>query len=55
MSLCLVLFLRGRSRIQPPSVVSDALGFIGRHTLEIYAIQLAVSELIIKLAPGLAI
>jgi hypothetical protein len=28
--------------------------FIGRHTLEIYAVQLAASELIIKLVPGLA-
>ena len=50
LSTCLCLFLRGPSRIQPPEAIARALRFIGRHTLEIYAIQLAVSELIIKLA-----
>ena len=51
-SLC--LFLRGPSCIQPPEAIADALHFIGRHTLEIYAIQLAGSELLVKLVPDLA-
>jgi peptidoglycan/LPS O-acetylase OafA/YrhL len=54
MSLGLCLFLRGPSRIQPPETIAGALGFVGRHTLEIYAIQLAASELIVKLVPRLA-
>jgi hypothetical protein len=52
MSLC--LFLRGPSRIQPPQAIAGVIGFIGRHTLEIYAVQLAASEIIIKLLPGLS-
>ncbi len=51
-SLC--LFLRGPSRIQPPAAIAVALRFIGRHTLEIYAIQLAGSEILVKLVPDLA-
>jgi peptidoglycan/LPS O-acetylase OafA/YrhL len=51
-SLC--VFLRGPSRIQPPEAIGGALRFIGRHTLEIYAIQLAGSELLVKLMPDLA-
>jgi hypothetical protein len=51
-SLC--LFLRGPSRAQPPEAIAGALRFIGRHTLEIYAIQLAGSELLVKLVPDLA-
>ena len=54
MSLGLCLFLRGPSRIQPRKIMAGALRFIGRHTLEIYAIQLAGSELIVKLVHGLA-
>ena len=54
LSLSLCLFLRGPSRIQPPESIAGALRFIGRRTLEIYAIQLAGSELIIKLVPNLA-
>jgi hypothetical protein len=53
-SVGLCLFLRGPSRIQPPKVIAGALRFIGRHTLEIYAIQLAGSELLVKLVPDLA-
>jgi non-ribosomal peptide synthetase-like protein len=53
LSLALCLFLRGPSRIQPPQPIAGLLRFIGRHTLEIYAIQLAGSELIAKLAPAL--
>jgi uncharacterized membrane protein len=54
LSFELYLFLRGPSRIQPPEATATVLRFIGRHTLEIYAIQLAGSELIVKLAPNLA-
>jgi hypothetical protein len=54
MSLGLCLFRRGPSRIQPPVPIAGALHFIGWHTLEIYVIQLAGSELIIKLVPSLA-
>jgi peptidoglycan/LPS O-acetylase OafA/YrhL len=54
LSLSLCLFLRGPSRIQPPEPIAATLRFIGRRTLEIYAIQLAGFELIIKLVPDLA-
>ena len=54
MSLGLCLFVRGKSPIQPPEPVARVLHFIGRHTLEIYAIQLAGSELLVKLVPALA-
>jgi len=46
--------MRGPSCIQPPAAIAGALRFIGRHTLEIYAIQLAGSELLVKLVPNLA-
>jgi hypothetical protein len=55
LSFGLCLYLRGRSWIQPPAAIASALGFIGRHTLEIYAVQLAVSELIVKLVPSLGV
>jgi hypothetical protein len=48
LSLQLCLYLRGPARIQPPKLVAAALGFIGRHTLEIYAIELIGFELIAK-------
>jgi hypothetical protein len=48
------LFLRGPSPIQPPEAIGGVLRYIGRHTLEIYAIQLAGSELLVKLVPALA-
>jgi hypothetical protein len=54
LSACLCLFVRGPSRIQPPEAIAGVLRFIGRHTLEIYAIQLAGSELLVKLVPDLA-
>jgi hypothetical protein len=54
LSASLCLFLRGPSRIQPPEAIAGVLRFIGRHTLEIYAIQLAGSELLVKLVPDLA-
>jgi hypothetical protein len=55
MALSMCLFLRGASRIQPPEFISGPLRFVGRHTLEIYAVQLAASELIVKLVPGLGV
>jgi drug/metabolite transporter superfamily protein YnfA len=54
LSASLLLFRRGPSRIQLPRTMSYVLHFIGRHTLEIYAIQLAGSELLIKFFPDLA-
>ena len=54
LSLSLCLFQRGPSRIQPVKSITNALHFIGRHTLEIYAIQLAGFELIILLIPQIA-
>jgi peptidoglycan/LPS O-acetylase OafA/YrhL len=53
LSIGLCLFLRGQSRIQPPAFVADAMRFMGRHTLEIYAIQLAGSEILVKLVRDL--
>jgi len=52
LSLSLCFFQRGPSRLQPPEFIAGAMRFIGRHTLEIYAIQLAASELIVGLVPG---
>jgi hypothetical protein len=53
-SAILCLFLRGPSRFQPPGAIAGALRFIGRHTLEIYAIQLAGSELLVMFVPDIA-
>ena len=53
LSVCLCLFVRGESRIQPPEKIASIVRFIGRHTLAIYAMQLAGSELIVKLVPDL--
>jgi hypothetical protein len=50
----LCLFRRGTSGIQPPRSMVPVLRFMGRHTLEIYAIQLGGSELMLKLLPDLA-
>jgi peptidoglycan/LPS O-acetylase OafA/YrhL len=55
LSIVLCLFIRGPSRIQPPQPIARVLHFIGWHTLEIYVIQLAGSELIIKFYPNLVI
>jgi hypothetical protein len=54
LSAGLCLFRRGPSGIQPLEPISRSLRFIGRHTLEVYAIPLASFELIAKLAPQLA-
>jgi hypothetical protein len=51
---CLCLFRRGPSRIQPPEAIARVLRFIGHRTLEIYAIQLGGSELLVKFVPDLA-
>jgi hypothetical protein len=53
-SFSLYLFQRGPSPVQPTEPMAGTLRFIGRHTLEIYAVQLAASELLIKLFPKLA-
>jgi peptidoglycan/LPS O-acetylase OafA/YrhL len=54
LSPTLCLFQRGPSGIQPPQAMACVLRFIGRRTLEIYAIQLGGSELLVKLVPDLA-
>ncbi len=54
LSVGLCMFIRGPSRVQPPQPIARTLHFIGWHTLEIYVIQLAGSELIIKFVPSLA-
>jgi hypothetical protein len=54
LSLALFLFRRGPSRVQPPEALAGLLRFIGRRTLEIYAIELAAFELTVKLIPDLA-
>ena len=54
LSLGLSVFVRGPSPIQPPEPIACSLRFLGRHTLEIYVIQLAGSELIINFLPELA-
>jgi non-ribosomal peptide synthetase-like protein len=48
LALQLCLFLRGPTRFQPPKFIAGALGFVGRHTLEIYALELIGFELIAK-------
>lgn len=53
LSLSLCFFFRGSSGIQPPELIATILRFIGRHTLEIYAIQLAAFEVVTKLFPDL--
>ena len=50
----LCLFQRGPSGIQPPEAIAGVLRFIGRRTLEIYAIQLGGSEILVKFVPDLA-
>jgi hypothetical protein len=46
LSLRLCFFRRGPTRLQPPKIVGEVLGFTGRHTLVIYAIELAAFQLI---------
>jgi len=54
LSVSLCLFMRGESRVQPLEKIASIIRFIGQHTLEIYAIQLGGSELIVKLVPDLS-
>jgi len=54
-SSILIFFRRGPSDIQPPQPIAQVLRFTGRHTLEIYAIQLGGFELIVKFLPDLAV
>ena len=54
LSLSLSVFARGPSPIQPMEPIARSLRFMGRHTLEIYFIQLAGSELIVYFLPELA-
>ena len=54
LSYGLAVFVRGPSSIQPPQPIARSLRWLGRHTLEIYVIQLAGFELIIKFLPRLA-
>jgi len=54
LSISLCLFKRSESRFQPPEKIASVLRFVGRHTLEIYAIQLAGSELFVQLVPDLS-
>jgi hypothetical protein len=54
LTIVLVIYRRGKSPVQPPASVATVLRFVGRRTLEIYALQLAGSELLIKLMPDLA-
>jgi peptidoglycan/LPS O-acetylase OafA/YrhL len=51
LSLILMYFRRGSSCIQPPEPIAQVLHFTGRHTLEIYAIQLGGFELIVNFFP----
>jgi hypothetical protein len=51
LSVCLCLFRRGPSRLQPPGSAAGLVRFIGRRTLLIYAVQLAGSELLIRVLP----
>lgn len=54
LTLFLCLFRRGPSRLQPPVYFAAPLRFVGRHTLEIYFIQLAGCEILVGLFPGSA-
>jgi carboxyl-terminal processing protease len=54
LSVCLCLFRRGPSRLQPPESAAGIVRFIGRRTLLIYAVQLAGSELLVNLLPDRA-
>ena len=55
LSFSLCLYARGPSLIQPPRLPASILRFVGRHTLEIYAIQLGGSELVAKLIPDIVV
>jgi peptidoglycan/LPS O-acetylase OafA/YrhL len=44
LSLTMLSFKRGASRIQSPEPMVNLLRFVGRHTLEIYAVQLGAAN-----------
>jgi hypothetical protein len=52
LSVLLCFFRRGPSRLQPPESAAGVVRFIGRRTLLIYAVQLAGSELLVRVLPG---
>jgi len=54
LSIILLNFRPGPSRVQPPKPIAKVVHFTGRHTLEIYAAQLGASELIVMRFPELA-
>jgi hypothetical protein len=47
-------FRRGASAFQPPTPVAGFVRFVGRRSLEIYAVQLAGFELLVLMVPDLA-
>ena len=51
LSLVFLVFARGASLDTASSPVAAALRFIGRHTLAIYALELAAFEIVIKVLP----
>ena len=51
LSICLGLFRRGPSPVQPPQIFARSVGFLGRHTLAIYGLQLGLFEIVIGLMP----
>ncbi|PHP64726.1 hypothetical protein CSC94_22905 [Zhengella mangrovi] len=50
----LYLYRRGPSALQPPVPASSVLRFVGRHTFDLYVLQLLASEALVALVPGLA-
>jgi non-ribosomal peptide synthetase-like protein len=54
LSFVFLVFARGASRIQPPSSLAAAVRFVGRHTLAIYALELAAFEIVIKVFPEIS-
>lgn len=54
LAFILLRFRRGASRAQPPAAVAGVVRFVGRRTLEIYAVQLAGFELLVLMVPELA-
>jgi hypothetical protein len=53
LALVLVRFKRGPSGWQPRSMAALALRFVGHNTLEIYAAQLVIAPIILKIWPQL--
>ena len=51
LALVLVRFKRGPSGWQPRSMAAHSLRFLGHNTLEIYAAQLIISPIVLKIWP----